>query len=374
MLPCAPMRYRLRSSDSRQVVLAFSMPERPLIISFLAIVCLVCLLIGLAYAISPEKPGDSLRALSFTGFGMFCLSAIVLFSGAYQRAFPFRLVFDNERAQLELFNRKGAPIGTVPYDGISGFTVCRTVDDRVSRCSLGIDFARGGRWELYASQRRGPVDAFQQALAAAVKVKTQPGAAAQTSPADQLSVDRPEAGVLRVAWRRTSHPFSLAVSLVILISFACTLAGVRPFGEGAGAWIAAAAFGAFFLLAAAVSILRTIGERMEVRLGRGTLEYRHRSALTRPKGFTRTLSQVAAVDYSMTFSRVGTRIVALQPQEVEQFVRYRQGTFAPTEVPGMVSFLRSLARIDVSALELEQRLALAELIREAVTGDRSKPR
>jgi len=140
---------------------------------------------------------------------------------------------------------------------------------------------------------------------------------------------------------------------------------------GPGGYGVAVGFAVLFLIIAAVSLLRTIGEHMEVRLGRGILEYRRHSALTRPKGITRALSQVAAVDFSLSFSRAAMGIVILQPQEVEQFVRYRRGTFGPGEVPGLVGFLRGLPRIDVSALDLDQRLALAELIREAVSGERA---
>jgi len=376
------MRYRIRTSDEHRLVLVFSMPERPVVTVILALVCLVCLVIGLAYALSPESPEDSLRALSFTAFGLFCLSAMFLFANAYSRAFPLQMVFDNEARQLQLRGRGGSRIGSIPYAGISGFSVLRAVDARVVRHSLGIELARGGRWELYASPQRGPVEAFQKAVSAAVRLKaagTGAGTGTTPAPSDILvagsgprgpRVDRAEDGTLRVAWRRTAHPLQLVLSLVVLLSFAGALAGTRPFAQGLGAYVVAVIFGAFFLVAAMVSILRTVGERLEVRLGRGAVEYRHRSALTRPRDFTRPFSQVAAVDFSMSFSRIATGIVVLQPQEVAQFVRYRQGTFALSEVPGFAAFLRGLGRIDVSALELQQRLALAELIRESVSTER----
>jgi hypothetical protein len=166
-----------------------------------------------------------------------------------------------------------------------------------------------------------------------------------------------------------AHPFSLVVSLVVLLSFLAAIVGTRPFATGPGAYAVAVAFGAFFLLAALAGIFRTIGERMEVRIRRGSLDFSRRSALTRPRSFALTLSQVASVDFSMSFSRIGTRIVFLRPDEVERFVRCRQGTFSPAEVPGLISFLRGLPRIDVSGLPPADRLALAELIREAVQGD-----
>ena len=363
------MRYRIRSSDGRRLVLAFSMPERPLLILFLAIVCLVCLVVGLAYAVSPERPGDSLRALSFIAFGLFCFSAIFLFANAYTRAFPSEMVFDNEKSQLDLRDRRGMPVGEVPYAGISGFSVCRAVDNRVVRHSLGMELARGGRWELFSSQRKDRVEAFYRAVKEAVRLGPT-GAGAGQAPVDSLAVDRSEDGVLRVAWKRSAHAARLILSLAVLVSFVTALVGIRPFTAGPGAYLVAVIFGAAFLATALVSIARTIGERMEVRLGRGALEYRHRSALARPRGFHRPLSQVAAVDLSMSFSRIATRIVVLRPQEVEQFVRYRQGLFGPAEVPGLAGFLRDLARIDVSTLELRQRLALAELIRQTVSGQR----
>ena len=368
----AGMRYRIRSSDSRRVVLGFSMPERPLVILLLAVVSLVCLLLGLAYAVSSENPGDPLRALSFTGFGLFCFSAIFLFSNAYATDFPSRLVFENDLGRLDLFDRKGALIGSVPYDGIAELSICRTVDERVARHSLGIDLVRGGRWELYTSQDRRKVEAFRDSILAAVKLAARAGrdaAAAEASAADRLALDRAQPGVLRFAWRRRTHPFSLAVSLVVLLSFLAAVVGTRPFASGPGAYAVAVAFGAFFLLAALVGILRTIGERMEVRMGRGSLDFSRRSALTRARSFTLTLSQVASVDFSMSLSRIGTRIIFLQLSDVERFVGYRQGTFSPAEVPGLITFLRGLPRIDVSALPPPDRLALAELIREAVQGE-----
>jgi hypothetical protein len=366
------MRYRIRSSDSHRVVLTFSMPERPLVILLLAAVSLVCLLLGLAYAVSPENPGDPLRALSFSGIGLFCLSAIFLFSTAYVTAFPSRLVFENDLARLELFDRKGASIDSIPYDGIAGFSVCRSVDDRVARHSFGFDMVRGGRWELYASQDRRKVKAFGDSMTSTVKLGARAAgnaAVARLSTAGRLALDRAKPGELRFAWRRKAHPFSLVVSLVVLLSFLAAIVGTRPFATGPGAYAVAVAFGAFFLLAALAGIFRTIGERMEVRIRRGSLDFSRRSALTRPRSFALTLSQVASVDFSMSFSRIGTRIVFLRPDEVERFVRCRQGTFSPAEVPGLISFLRGLPRIDVSGLPPADRLALAELIREAVQGD-----
>ena len=365
------MRYRIRTSDTRRVVLRLSMPERPLVVLFLVLVSFVCMLLGLTFAFSGENPGDPLRALSFTGFGLFCLSAIFLFSSAYVPAFPSRIEFDNDLGQLELFDRAGKPTGAVPYRGIAGFSICRAVDDRVARHSLGIDLVRGGRWELYASQNRKKVKAFRDSVTMAVKLGAYAGAATSVEalPADRLALERTQPGVLRFAWRRKSHPLSLTVSLVVLVSFVAAILGTRPFATGPAAYAVAAAFGGFFLLAALVGILRTIGERMEVRIGRGSLDVSRRSAFTRPRSFTLTFPQIAAVDFSMSFSRIGTRIVFLQPSEVERFVRYRQGTFSPEETPGLISFLWGLHRIDVSALPPADRLALAELFREAVQGE-----
>jgi hypothetical protein len=66
------------------------MPERPLVVVFLAAAAAVCLLLGIAFAIpegtptgysasSGACPGGSLRAVCFFGFGLFCLCAIFLF-------------------------------------------------------------------------------------------------------------------------------------------------------------------------------------------------------------------------------------------------------------------------------------------------------
>jgi len=363
------MQYRILSSDDRRLVLAFSMPERPVLITLLALVSLVCLVIGLAYALSPENPGDSLRGLSFTAFGLFCFCAIFLFAAAYTTAFPARMVFDNDKGCLELLDRGGTTVGVVPYAGIAGFSVCRGFNNRAVRYSAGVELARGGRWELYASQRRSRVDRFQQAVSAAVRLKAA-SAAVASAPAP-LAAERDQDGTLRLAWSRRAHPAQLILSLVILGSFFGALVGTRPFTSGAASYVLAVVFGVFFLAVAGVSVLRTVGETMEVRLGKGVLEYRHRSLLARPRGFTRSLSQVAVVDFSMGFSRMPTAIAVLQPQEVEEFVRYRQGTFGPADVPGLIGFLRRLARIDVSALPLEQRLALAELIRETMSAERA---
>jgi len=281
------MRYRIRSSSADKVVLRLSMPERPLIIIFLILVGAVCLLSGLVYALSGTNPGDPLRALGFIGFGLFSFSALLLLSRGYD--FPRQLFFMNDSGWLEAVNREGKNMGTIPYRGIGGFTVLR--------------------------------------------------AAARTSepPATvRLGVDRSDPGTLRFGWKRKSHPGSLALALVVLFSFLAALVGTRPFAAGPGAWLAAVAFGAFFLVTAVVKVVQTAGERMELTVRGGSRELRR------------------------------TR---LQPPDVEQFVRYRQGTFGPAEAPGMISFLRKLPAMDVSAIPWAERLALAELIRREVQGD-----
>ncbi|HTO23858.1 MAG TPA: hypothetical protein VMQ10_15400, partial [Spirochaetia bacterium] len=94
------MRYRIRASSGRAVELALSTPERPLLLIVLSLFSAVCLLVGLVYALAATDSADPLRALMFTGLGLFFLSAIFLLPGAF--AFPARLVFDSEAAVLRL--------------------------------------------------------------------------------------------------------------------------------------------------------------------------------------------------------------------------------------------------------------------------------
>jgi hypothetical protein len=349
------MRYKLASADADRLTLAFSMPERGLIIGFLAVAAAVCLLMGLAYAVS-DDPGDGLRALCFSGFGLFCLSAIFLFVTQFTP--PRRLVFDNAAGRLLVHDRKDQAGEEVPYTGIRGFSVYPSFSQRVLSHSVGIDLARGGRIELYAPRSEAKATSFRDTLAKGVTLSSAAQRAAANGP------DQPRPGVLELAWSRKTRPLSLVVSLLVLLSFVGALVDSRPFASGPGAWVAALAFGAFFLLAAVIGVLRTLGEHMSLRVDERTFQFSRRSSLSRGATISLPLSQIAAVDFSMILSRVATRITLLRAEDVEKFTSWRQGTFRPTETVDMFRFLRQLPQVDVSALPASQRFSLAEAIRE----------
>jgi hypothetical protein len=354
------MRYKLAAPDPDKATLVLSMPERVFIAAFLSVAAAVCLLLGLAFAVSGDGPDDRLQALCFLGFGLFCFSATFLF--LTQLRPPRRIVMDNGAGQLVIGD--GQPAGAVPYAGIRGISVCPSVIQRIAGHSVGVDLARGGRIELYVTRSRDRAYAFRDAVAGRVRLTSAvAGASTRDAPAAQ-GAPSPRPGVFTFGWARKTRPASLAISIVVLLSFAAGLAGSRPFASGPGAWIAALAFGAFFLIAAAVGILRTLGERMSIHMDDRSLQFHRRSPLSRGSSFSLPLAQIAMVDFSMLLSRVATRITFLKADEVEKFGSYRQGTFPPAETVGMIGFLRGLPHIDVSALPPSRRFFLAETIRE----------
>jgi hypothetical protein len=356
------MKYRLHRENPSRIVLAFSMPERVVVIVLLSLIALVGVIGGLAFAPFSEDPGDPFRALCFGGVGLFCLSAIVLV--ATSRTHPSRLVFDNGTGWLTVADPRGGPTAAIPYSGIAGFSVCRTVDDRMTRHSAGMDLARGGRWDLYQSTDECRAAAWRDALAAAVTLDS--AVLQRPTPARELTPERPGPDRLFYSWKRRTKPAPLALALLVLVSFDAALVGVGPLGSGPVSFAVALGFGAAFLLAAVVSVLRSLGQRVSVEISRNAINVERTAALLRPLRFTLSLSQVARVDLSMGFSSTNTRIVLLRPEEVETYVRYRQGTFSPTETLGMAAFLRKLLRIDVTALPPVDRITLAEALREAV--------
>ena len=361
------MRYRIREgADAERTVLVFSMPERPLIIVFLALVSAVCLLTGLAFAVSNAAADDALRALAFTGLGLFCLSAIFLFTSGFVP--PRMLIFDSGAARLAVCDRRGHVDCAVPYAGISGFSTYPSVSERILRHSVGIDFTHGGRWELYSSRNEGRARDFQEELSRRVRLSRASASAPVPEPAGERvqGLERETDGVQRLSWRRKTRPAQLVVSLIVLLSFAAAVVGSRPLASGAGGWIVALAFAAFFVAAAVVGILRTLGEVTSVTISRTSLEVRRGSPLTRPFSFSLPLSRIAVVDFSQSLSRAATRITFLRADEVEKFTSWRQGTFPPSSAFDMLRFLRSIPHVDVSALAPAERLAVAEWIREAL--------
>ncbi len=339
------------------------MPEKPLITAFLVLVCVVCLVVGLAYALTADGRGDTTAAVGFLGFGLFCLCALFFLPGGLP--YPARLVFDNRRGWLSAHDKRRALQGAVPYDGIRGVSVLRSVSNGIVRHSAGLDLKRGGRWELYASRVEEKAGKFRDAFAAGLRLS----AAAQDppGPVPGLLPERLPDGGARYTWRRKARPVPFVASLTAVLGFAAALAGVGAFSSGAAASAVSLGFAAILVAAAAVSLLRSAGERLEVQIHSGTVSHRKSSLFTREKSFSMSLSRVAAVDLSFSFARVETAISLLAPEQVEPFTRYRQGTFSPSETLQILSFLRGLHRIDVSALAFGQRLGLAEAIREALT-------
>jgi hypothetical protein len=359
------MKYRLRLERPSRMVLLLSMPERVFIIVFLSVVSLVGVIGGLAYALSPQDPDDLFRAICFGGVGLFCLSAIILVASS--RTHASRLVFDNGTGWLSVVGPRGDSTAAIPYSGISGFSVCRRVGGRMVGHSAGMDLAHGGRWELYTSANERRAVMYRDSLAAAVTLDAT--VQQRPTPGRELTLERLTGNRVRYSWTRKTRPVPLAISLLVLVSFDVALVGIRPYASGPAAYAVAFGFGAAFLVAAVVSVLRTLGQRVSVEIDRSTISVESSAALVRPARFTIPISQVARVDLSMTFSSTTTRIVLLRAEEVEQFIRYRQGTFSPSETFSLVTSLRGLLRIDVTALPPVHRITLAEALREAVAHD-----
>jgi hypothetical protein len=357
------MRYRMSPSGADRTDLVFSMPEKPLLIVFLAVLAALCIILGLAYALSEDNPGEPAAAAGFLGFGLFCLCGIFFLSTAIP--YPARLVFDNARGWLSVRDRRGALQGAVPYDGLGGVSVLRSVSEGIARYSAGLDLQRGGRWELYASRREGKARAYRDGLAG--KLRLTAPVLEPPGPAPGPRPERTPDGGERYRWRLRPRPLPLIVSLCAVFAFAGALAGMRAFSHGVVAYAVALAFAALLVVVTVGSLLRAAGERHEVTIGGGSVSYTRSSSFGRGKSFRVALSGVAAVDLSFSFARVETAVTLLSPQDVDLFARYRQGTFSPSETVGILRFLRGLHRIDVSALLPGERLGLAEAIRESLT-------
>ena len=369
------MRYRILPSAAApgQTLLAFRMPERAVLTAILGVASGICLIVSLAYGLGSDQPSDGLRALCFLGFGLFCFSAIFLVRNP--PPYPAFLHFDNDAGLLGLLDGSRRTAMAVPYADLRGLTLRRTYAGGVVVHSVGIDLARGGRWELLGSQKESRARRFLEALEGRVDLR------ARGSPSSGLSsggsephasaIDLPglerSGGGLRFRWRRKTRPSALAVSLLAVVGFAVALFAVQPFATGPVGYALAVGFAVLLLGASAAAILGTIGERCELEIARGSVRWSKRSALSRGRSFEIPTGQIAAVDLSFTFSRAETSITLLRPAEVERFTAYRDGAFRPLDAIGMVGFLRSLARIDVSALAVDRRFMLAEVVREAIS-------
>ncbi len=302
------MRYRIDSTR----------PERVPIIVILALVSIVGVLVGLEEALPSPDAADPLQALCFGGVGLFCFSAIFLITSSH--SFPHRLVFDNGTGWLTVLDRLGG--AAIPYDGISGITVSRTVDDRMTRFSAGIDLARGGRWELYASsdQRRADryADTLRRLLDLDTAVRERPQVAVGLTP------ERSAPDSVRYSWKRRTNPAALAMAFLVLVSFDAILIGVGPRASGPVGYGVALGIGGALLLGALISVLRSMGQRIAVEIGRTEIRVEQRSTLTKARNYSVPVSQIARVDLSMMFSRTTTRISLIRPHEVETFLRYGQ--------------------------------------------------
>jgi hypothetical protein len=359
-LQSAAVRYRITSSTAEKTALAFSMPERPLLTVFLLLVAAACLLLGLAFALPGDEPPRPAESVGFLGFGMFSLCAVFLLARGI--AYPRRILFDSSRGWLSLSDARGALEGAVPFDGIAGISVLRSVSSGIVRRAAGIDLKRGGRWELYASRSERRVTAFAERLSAAVRLGAPVGE--PPGPAVRPAAENLPGGGVRYLWRRRPRPLSLAVSLAAVLGFVGALIGVRAFASTSST-VVALLFAALLLAVTAAGLIRSVGERHTVEISAAAVSWSRRSAFSRPKGFTLPLSSVAAVDLSFSFTRMETAISLLGPGETERFRGYRQGTFGPAEAVSLLGFLRALPRIDVSALSLGERLGLEEAIRSA---------
>jgi hypothetical protein len=337
------------------------MPERVPIIIMLAAGGLVGLLGGLVVALSSQDASGQIRTLSFLGVGVFCLSALFLFAGS--SVFPRSLSFDNGTGWLTVPDRPGVA-AAIPYDGISGITVCRTIDDRIARFGAGIDLARGGRWELYTSTDQRRAERYAEQLRGLLDLKAPVRERPQVTTG--LTPQPSGADSVLYAWKRRTKPSALILSFLVIASFDAIIVGAWPRSSGPVGQVAAIVIGAAFLLGALLLVLRSLGQRVGVDIGRGTITVEQRSPLTRARVFSVPLSQIAQVDLTMRFSRAATRISLIRPDEVGTFLRYRQGTIPPRETLTLVPFLRGLADIDVSALPVPDRIVLAEALREAV--------
>jgi hypothetical protein len=356
------MRYRIASVSGDRVVLRFSMPERPFIISILIVMGVFFLFLGIADALPDAGPPEPLLALFFIGFGLFCFCAIFLFATGLH--FPARLIFDNAEGWLLVKGKKGETEGAVPYSGIAGISVCRTASDRMILHSTGIDLRQGSRWELYAARKEAKALAFKETLGKSVKLDATPGKEPRVSSGPHREGEA--AGRILFSWRRKSNALQLGVSVLSLISFCGAIVGMKPFASGPTAYLVALAFVAFLLVMAVWGIIRTAGESNQVEIDTTAVTWRRRSLFLGERTASMPRADIAAVDLSFSFARMESAITLLRQEETEPFTRYRRGTFEGLEAFRIISFIRKLNRIDMSALPLGDRLSLTEAIRESL--------
>jgi hypothetical protein len=353
------MRYRIVSSKDGRTILTLSMPERAIVVILLVIIGLFCLMVGVGYTIPDGGGMDPMRALFFIGFGLLCFCAIFFLSTG--TVLPKRLVFDDAEGWLLTEDRKGGREKAIPYGGIAGFSVAAARRDTMNLHSVGIDVGKGGRWELYTSRHAIAAEHFKEALLATVQLDS-PTIGERAAPTGMTGTKLP-GGKVRFEWKRRARPVSLVASLVTLLSFCGTFAAIRPLVSGTAAYVIALAFVTVLLAVVAAGAVRTAGERMRVEVDPKTVSWWKSSAFIREKARSMRIAEIASVDLSFSFARMESAVALLHADEIERFTRYRQGTFSPVEAFGILRFLRSLTRIDVSALALGDRVALAEAIR-----------
>jgi hypothetical protein len=353
------VRYRITSAAEGRTVLTLAAPERASLVTLLVLIGLFCLLTGLAYALPDGGKADPLRALFFIGFGLFCFCA--MFFAVAGIPFPKRLVFDDPTGWLYAEISRGKPERAVPYGGIAGFSLREARRDTMNLHSAGIDIRMGGRWELYAARRPDAPKRFLDALSSSVHLGS-PTLGDPPAPLE-MKETRFADGKRRFEWSRRARALPLAASLVTLISFSAAFAGIRPLASGAGAYLIAFSFLVVLLSATAVGAIRAAGERVRVEVDPGSVSWRRRSLFAREKGFTVPTSDIRAADLSSSFARMESAVSLLRAEDLERFNSYRQGTLPPLEAMRIPAFLRSLRRIDVSALGLGDRVLLAEAIR-----------
>ena len=132
---------------------------------------------------------------------------------------------------------------------------------------------------------------YRDSLAAAVTLDAT--VQQRPTPGRELTPERLTGNRVRYSWTRKTRPVPLAISLLVLVSFDVALVGIRPYASGPAAYAVALGFGAAFLVAAVVSVLRTLGQRVSVEIDRSTISVESSAALARPARFTIPISQVA---------------------------------------------------------------------------------
>ncbi len=360
------MNYKIVSEKASmgKVILAQSRGLQIGISIFLALFGLLSFPLGIILFLSPD--GDIYSASTWTGIGLFMLSAIILMNT--NKNLPRYLIFDNIKGQFKIKEKKKDKKEFVafPYSEIEDFHLRIHRSNRSKNYVVEMEKKDGAFWTLFISSRHKRAEKFL------LEIKKRVALTVKGSMPDNiekpLNIDLTETPQkTTLSWKIKQRTLTSLFGFTAIFSFAMIILGIRPVAENIIAYTIALIFIISILLIMIFYLFFSLRRKHFLEITKDDIRYYSRGPLTSGKQFTMKIDQLKAVLFNFSILSPDMAIFFLTHEEMILFQKIKRGQIDFGELLTALMRYAKIKRIKTGELLTSEKVHLENFIQNIIS-------